>query len=316
MKKQEKNLFGEILKSLTRTFAVLVAAVTLLILLSGLRVVKSGEVALIYRFGKLTGDTYEEQVHEPGLLFAFPYVIDEVVIIPVSSVRKLEVTTHYTPGQMAGYTRSGYVISGDSNVIMISAVVQYVIDDPVAYSRNVGDESKLINASVSAEMINKAASMSADSLLTTGKLEFASNVLKGAGETLSAMNTGISLVSVELTNVSMPFEVKDVYDSVNSAKVYSETLKEQAGQYRETVIPAAEADASSAVSAAEAYRTTKVAEANSYLAEFRGVLEEYEKSGESVRIRLYNQKISEILSKIGDIRFVDGTGSKIVIGGG
>ena len=60
MKKQEKNVFGEILKSLTRTFAVLVAAVTLLILLSGLRVVKSGEVALIYRFGKLTGDTYEE----------------------------------------------------------------------------------------------------------------------------------------------------------------------------------------------------------------------------------------------------------------
>ena len=315
MKKKEKNVFGEILTSLTRTFAVLVAAVTLFILLSGLRIVKSGEVALIYRFGKLAGSTYEEQVHEPGLLFAFPYIIDEVVIIPTSSVRVLEVTTHYTAGQMSGYTRNGYVISGDRNVILISAVVQYVVSDPVSYSRNVGDEKSLISATVSGQMVNVAAGMSSDALLTTGKLEFAENVKKGAGAILSDMNTGLSLVSVELTSVTMPQEVKDVYDSVNSAKVYAETLKEQPAQYRDTVIPSAEAAAQSMISSADAYRTTKVAEANSYLAEFRGVLEEYSRGSESVRIRLYNQKIGEIISKIGSIRFVDGGGSKIVIGG-
>ena len=315
MKKTEKNVFGEILTSLTRTFAVLVAVVVLFILLSGLRIVKSGEVALIYRFGKLAGDTYEEQVHEPGLLFAFPYIIDEVVIIPTANVRKIEVTTHYTNGQMAGYSRNGYVISGDTNIIMVSAVAQYMIDDPVAYSRNVGDETKILNAALSSEMVTVAASMSADELLTTGKLEFADRVREGAGRTLEEIGTGISLVSVELTSVTMPYEVKDVYDSVNSAKVYAETLREQASQYRETVIPGAEAEAASKISSANAYKTTKVAEANSYLAEFRGVLEEYSKGSESVKIRLYNQKMTEILSKIRDIRLVDGSGAKIVIGG-
>ena len=252
MKTGKKSVVAEILTSLTRYFAALVIIVAAAILLSGIRMVKSGEVALIFRFGKLTGETYEEQVHGPGLMFAFPYVIDEVVTVPVGSVKKTDVTTHYTSGTMSAYTRNGYVVSGDKNIIMISASVQYSITDPVLYVLNVNDESKLINGIVSAKLISAAAAMSSDSLLTTGKLELADTVKKASQNELNSAQTGITIASLELTNVSMPQEVREIYDAVNSAKVQAETMTEQAKQYRETVITAAEATASSLVSGATA----------------------------------------------------------------
>ena len=92
MRKKKNSLFADILQTVTRYFLVLVAAVVMMICLSGIRVVKSGEVAMILRFGKLVGNTYEEQVHEPGLLFAFPYIIDEVITVPTGNVMEQVVT--------------------------------------------------------------------------------------------------------------------------------------------------------------------------------------------------------------------------------
>ena len=57
MKKKKNSLFADVLRTITRYFLVLVAAVVIMIAVSGVRVVKSGEVALILRFGKLVGNT-------------------------------------------------------------------------------------------------------------------------------------------------------------------------------------------------------------------------------------------------------------------
>ena len=77
-------------------FIVTVLAAVIVILLaiffSGVRRVESGNVALVLRFGKLVGDTPEEQVHQPGLLFSFPYMIDEVVMVPTGNVIEQTVT--------------------------------------------------------------------------------------------------------------------------------------------------------------------------------------------------------------------------------
>lgn len=310
---KKKTLAGDILSSLSRYFAILVAVVILVILLSGIRIVESGEVALVFRFGKLVGNTAEEQIHEPGLLFAFPYIIDEVVTVPTGKVMKLEVNTHYTSGSMTNYTHNGYVISGDANIVLLSASVQYVITDPVQYTLNTKNETDIIRACVANSMIDIAASMSADELLTTGKSTLAESILASSAKLLAEAKTGITINTVELTNIGMPAEIKDSYDAVNAAKVNATTLMEDAEKYRNTVIPAAEASAASLISDANAKKAEAVASAQSTLSEFRGVLEEYEQRGEEVKIRVYNEKMSTILSKIGRIRVVSNGETKIVI---
>ena len=72
--KKKNSVFEDILSTVTRYFLILVVVVVVLIAVSGIRIVKSGNVAIVLRFGKLVGNTYEDQIHEPGLMFAFPYI--------------------------------------------------------------------------------------------------------------------------------------------------------------------------------------------------------------------------------------------------
>ena len=118
---KKKTLLEDILTTVSRCFVVLIIIVLLCIAFSGVRIVKSGEVAMVLRFGKIVGDTPEEQIHNPGLLLCFPYFIDEVVTVPVGSVIQQTVTTHYTDGAIDKWSNSGYVITGDQNIALISA---------------------------------------------------------------------------------------------------------------------------------------------------------------------------------------------------
>ena len=142
--KKQKTLFADVLETVTKYFLILVIVVVLFILLSGIRMVESGNVAVVLRFGKLVGESYEEQIHEPGLLFTFPYFIDEVITIPSGQVIQQSVTTHYTSGKIDS-TKGGYLITGDQNIAIVSASVKYTVTDPVAYTTYVKDISKLID---------------------------------------------------------------------------------------------------------------------------------------------------------------------------
>lgn len=314
MKEKKRSLLADILNSLTKCFVVLVVLIVLIIGFSGVRSVKSGNVALIFRFGKLVGESYEDQVHEPGLLFAFPYIIDEVVIVPTGSIMEQKVTTHYTSGNMTTLRNNGYVITGDQNVAVVSASVKYVISDPVAYTLNVSDIGSLIDAFISSAMVEEAARLSVDDLLTSGKDSYATSVLSLAQKKLSDVNAGVTISVVELTNVSMPNELRETYNNVNAAAVYAETQMEQAKTYRENLLPDAEAKKATAIAAATSAKATEIAKANTALAEFWGVAEEYRLNPELVKTRIYNAKVAQAIAKIGKIYLVGDDGSKIVIG--
>ena len=314
-KTAKKSLFSEILGSVTKYFLILVAAVILLIALSGVRVIASGNVAVILRFGRLVGDTYEEQVHGPGLLFAFPYIIDEVITVPTGNVIEQTVATHYTSGSMTTLRNNGYVITADRNIAVVSASVKYVISDPVAYALNAADISKIIDASVSSAMVNKAAGMPVDELLTSGKDQFAHDVLSAAQSKLDRAGIGVTIGTIELTDVGMPAEVRATYHEVNSATVRAATMLEEAKKYRETLIPQAEATANKLKSDASSEYSASVAAANSSLSEFYGVLDEYTQSPELVKIRIYNTKLSGAIGKIGTVRVVQDGETRIFISG-
>jgi membrane protease subunit HflK len=70
-----------------------IAAMAILYTVSGITVVKSDEVAVVLRWGRLVGDTPALQQHGPGLLFAFPRPVDRVVRVPVKHVWEIQVST-------------------------------------------------------------------------------------------------------------------------------------------------------------------------------------------------------------------------------
>ncbi|MDR2759708.1 MAG: hypothetical protein LBB78_10050, partial [Spirochaetaceae bacterium] len=76
--------------------------------------VESDEIALILRFGRRRGANPEERIKTPGLHFAFPRIIDEVIKIPVGKIWQVVVTTHYANGSVinSNIERNGYLITG------------------------------------------------------------------------------------------------------------------------------------------------------------------------------------------------------------
>ena len=144
MKKKKKNaVFEDVITTVSRCFIVLVVIVVICISFSGIRFVNPGEVAIVLRFGKIVGDTPEEQIHESGILFAFPYIIDEVITVPTGTVMERVIETHYTEGALTTINNNGYVITGDNNIAFMKVSVKYTISDPIEYALKVKDVDKI-----------------------------------------------------------------------------------------------------------------------------------------------------------------------------
>lgn len=148
---KDSQRFIAIINTAIRYCKWLIVILVALICCSGIRVVNNHEVAVVLRFGRLVGDTREEQVKEPGLLLAFPYVIDEVIKVPVGKVHEVSITTHAASADptYAEIEDTGYVITGDENIIHIDATLKYQISDPVEYALYNSDPETEINGVVS-----------------------------------------------------------------------------------------------------------------------------------------------------------------------
>ena len=314
--KKKNAVFEDIITTVSRYFVVLVVIVIVCIALSGIRFVKSGEVAVVLRFGKLVGSTYEEQVHEPGILLAFPYIIDEVVTVPTGTVMERVVTTHYTEGNMSTINNNGYVITGDNNMALMKVSVKYSITDPVEYALRVKDAEKIIDACVSNAMLEKAIYTKFDEILTSGKEEYSKAVLESAQQSLDDNSVGVTISTIEFISVAPPAEVNAAYVAVNQATIEADSILNAAQQEATRIKQDGQVAANKIVSDAEALYSQKTAAANADLAEFWGTVEEYESSYTSralVRTRIRNEKITAAVSKIGKVITVKDGNSHIVI---
>ncbi len=283
-----------------RIFGILVVLLLIFVFATGIFRVESDEVAIILRFGQLVGDTEETQILQPGLHFAFPYIIDEVIHIPIAKVQEVVVSTHTSANQTIGddLSSSGYVLSGDHNVVLIEATVKYRITDPVAYALYHVDSAKAIDDAVSGRLFAIASSAQVDDLLTTGKQELASRAMREAQDILDSIGCGITITGVELTDVVPPLTLQSAFEAVTNASVEKQTLIEQANEYREMVVPLAEAQAQLLIDTATSNRETTISQMVQNIATFEGLLEQYNLSPASVLEASIRTRISAILSRM------------------
>lgn len=319
MKTKKKNLlFEDVITTISRCFIVLVVVVVICIGFSGVSFVKPGEVAIVLRFGKVVGDTQEEQIHEPGILFAFPYIIDEVVTVPTGTVMERVIETHYSDIDLkdSNVNNIGYLITGDNNIAVMKVSVKYTITDPVKYALKVNNVEKIIDACVSNAMLEKTAAMNFDEILTTGKDKLATEIRTAAQASINANNLGVTIVNFEFLNLQPPSDVKPNYDSVNASAIQKEQTINDAKQNASQIITEATVSADKMISDERAIAESKISKAKTDLSEFWGTIDEYEESFASravVRTRIKNEKLTKAISSIGEIIAVKNGDGHIII---
>src|SRR5689334_6081399 len=150
-----------------------VATMAVLYAVSGITIVRSDEVAVILRWGRLVGATLALQEHGPGLLFAFPRPMDRVVRVQVKHIWEVPVTT--LAGTGAGPTldplMEGYAVTGDQNVVQLNMVARYRIREPAEWAFHGPKVEDILRVEVTAAIVRSLGEMGVDRVLADGRKE-------------------------------------------------------------------------------------------------------------------------------------------------
>ncbi len=306
-RKREDALFSAhaILSALQGSIQILrwgMLALVAVYLASGITVVKPSDVGLIVRFGRVL-----PEIHQPGLMFAFPEPADAVVTVPVKTVQEfvLDDWVFSGKGSEAGSGRAlldpilnPYSLTGDANIVQARFVMRYQVSDPIAYAFSVKDRDSLCKAIGYQAACETLAGMTIDDALATKRDFAARQALSRAQTVMDHLGLGIRLLAFELPEINPPVQVLPAFQDVVSAQVQAKTLVEPAKANRTLAIAAAKSQAFSMKQKADAERQDVLAKAMGSSVSFGAIFKEFQAHPSLVEARLYTEAMSEALPQV------------------
>jgi membrane protease subunit HflK len=273
---------------------------------SGITVVRSDEVAVILRWGKLVGSIPALQEHGPGLLFAFPRPIDRVVRVQVKHIWEVPIGTLTGFGE--GYTLDpvvqGYAVTGDQNIVQMDMVARYRVRDAAEWAFYGPKVEDILRVEVTAAMVRSLGEMAVDHVLSDERKNLIAAATRRAQAGLDASHSGLELSSLELTRLAPPQNLAVEFDAVQSAFIGAETNKKEAEAYAARAVPQAQAYADAAVQSARAQADSELALAKGEAEAFRSLDREYRSNPVVVRERLYRDGVEKAFRGVGQVRWV------------
>ncbi len=313
MEKQVNPAVEKSLKTAAKSVKWLCVIVAVAVLFSGVTFIQPDEVGLVLRFGRLVGTTPAEQINEPGLKFALPYLIDDVIRVPVKRINEVKVDNLYSEGHILNSATSGYGLTGDENIVLVNSVARYRIIDPITYALDFVEPEAVLKELVAGATLKVIAGWQVDNILTREQKELAVEVMYEAQKQVDEVGLGVNLVSIEFSHLQPPHEVRSEFDRVTGAYVQKETMLREAEKYREQVIPAAIVSKDQIARQAESRKAEKVAAARSDVSIFKSLLDEYRKNPSITRIRVYRDRTDAIMDRITNTKLLPPDESEAVI---
>lgn len=332
---------GPIAQSVAIGFrSVYIAAMLLLVLwLSGnVREIAPDSQAVIRRFGSIV------RTQESGLLVAWPRPIEEVQILPgqeqqlSEDVSTLEPPTQQSRALIGASAGSGTLpsdvsayLTGDGNVVLLSATLIYQIEDPIAYALSQRHVAPALQRLFRAAAVHVSAGRDLNQFLVVSnpgeprpvagatqrgravaalRAEVREDLLREINSRLEALTSAGASLGIRVDRVDMtawlPPQAKSAFDEVllaaqaadrevADARTEAERRRQGAGQVSERLVASAQASAGELLSNA----TVDTA----------GILalerEETPATRASLLLRQYRSRVAEILKRVGAVKLVD-----------
>jgi modulator of FtsH protease HflK len=287
---------------------IVAAVVVVVVLWTSWFTVQPEETGIVQRFGRVA------RTAGPGLHFKLPLRVETVRLLPTARVLKEEFgfrTLATEPGQRSrydpggGYKDESLMLTGDLNVIDVQWIIQYRIEDPIRYLFQVRDTPKTIRDTTEAVMRRAVGNRLGSDVLTTGRVAVASEAKKEIQEILTAYESGVRLVTVELQDVTPPDPVKPAFNEVNESRQDKERTINMAQEQANREIPKARGVAAQSISEAEGYALERVNRAQGEATRFEAILSEYEGAPQVTRRRLYLEAMTGLLADMKALYIVD-----------
>ena len=285
MKTDTKNA---IIKHLGKAVIAVAVIVVLIFIFRSFYSVNEQKNAVVTQFGKVV------KVNTAGFYFKAPW----------QSVHKVDMTTHGTGigyvisgnGQNITDADNGIMITSDFNLLNIDFYLEYRVSDPVAYLYNSEEPERILSNIALANIRTVVSNYTVDEAMTTGKSQIQADIKEGMLKELASRNIGLTVLNITIQDSAPPTEnIISAFKSVETAKQGADTAMNNAYQYQNEKIPAAEANADAIIQQATAHKEARIAEAEGQVARFNETYKEYEKYPLITKRRMFYEKMEEIL---------------------
>jgi membrane protease subunit HflK len=259
--------------------------------LSGIFTVAADEQAVVRRFGKVIARL------GPGLHYRLPWPVDRIDRVKTTAVMKTGVGFDLRDGEGQGVTGME-LLTGDTNIISVAMVLQYVIGNPVDVLFAIENPQVLIGSLAESMLTETVLGMSVDEVLTTGRLAIQEQVQVKTQAILDRSRSGIQLISANIMAITLDRAVAQAFQDVANASADREKKMNEGRAYANNLLPKARGEARSMVLAAQSYKEQQIAEAHGNTTRFLELLAEYTKAPDITRSRLYLEAMDKILPKV------------------
>lgn len=274
--------------------------------------VQPEEQGVVKRFGRVYG------IADPGFHFKLPFGIDQVQKVATERVLKQEFG--FRTSESAGFERTQFtgpipdeslMLTGDLNIIQVEWVVQYRIENPIAFLYGMRNPTQTLRDISESVMRRVVGNRVGSEVLTVARVDIANTARDEIQEAMDEYQNGIRVITVELQDVVPPPRVQPAFNEVNEARQERERMINEAMRQANQAIPRAQGTAQRTIAEAEGYAAERVNRALGEVARFSAVLAEYRNAPEVTRSRLYLETLNELLPRIGSIVVTRGDGSQI-----
>jgi membrane protease subunit HflK len=262
----------------SRSLFILLAAVAVAVfILSGFFQIKAAEQGVILRFGKLV------DIRQQGWGWRWPWV-ETLIKVNVASVNSSEYKSR--------------VLTSDVNLVDLRFAVQYQLSDPKKILFAVKDPEATLSE-VSEMAIREVVGRSELDNVLVGKTrpEITRRTKELIQHTLDNYNTGITITTVNLTDVQVPEAVIPSQRDANKALADQERFVKESQAYANSIIPVAQGAAARMQQDAEAYKSQVTAIAEGQTSRFLQLEQAYSQAPDVTRRRLYMDTVENVLSR-------------------
>jgi membrane protease subunit HflK len=270
---------------------------------SGFYAVGTDQQAVVRRFGAIAARV------GPGMHYRLPWPIDQVDVVRTTSVMKTGVGFELPQGEQTAVVGMP-LMTGDTNLLSVALVLQYVIRSPADFLFRIENPQALIGNLAETVLTETAVGMAVDDLLTTGRLALQERVKAETQAMLDRYQSGIQITSSSIMTITLDPSVAAAFQEVTDAMADREKSRNEARMYANNLIPKARGEANAVVREGQAYKQQRVAEAIGNTDRFLALLKEYQKAPEITRSRLYLEAMERILPKV-RLYVVDSEGGRV-----
>jgi membrane protease subunit HflK len=190
-------------------------------LLTGVKIVRPGERAVVRRFGRVL-----DEKPAPGIWIGLPWGMDRFDRVPVSQVQSVKVG--FQPdADDRGPTVPGQLLTGDHNLVNVGVVLTYAVDpdenEVVNYVLQKDRAEGLIARTAETVLVEWVAGRKVDDVLIKGKAALPTMLVAQTQERIRDYHLGVKIQNASVEWLQPPEEVKAAFDEVTSAKANIET---------------------------------------------------------------------------------------------